>query len=238
MVPRRVDLLNVSESPIRDSVQIPIGELPTRLHELPRPTSPLRIYDPYEAVVDTADLQGRDYELVSDVEFGEAERCRLWEYNSMLDALGAPGKALDLGCGSGRDAVALACIGWEVTACDHLPKSLAMAANLESRYSDGPPIEWLAHDLREGAPSGSYDLVTSFFAWKPEAIVSASWALRPGGCVMVEMFTFTDQAKHGKPKHPTDSEEISRLFAHLREVTLDEDWRHRRHTVRYIGVRD
>jgi len=243
MIPTWVDLLDArprfeaKDDPLVGSVNIPFSELPERLHELPRPTTPIRLYDPYEVVAGIGDLAGRAWIDAGDPQHGEAGRCRLWEYNSMLDDLKTPGIALDLGCGSGRDAVALACLGWSVTAVDWLPKSLEMGRDLERRYSDGSPITWLEHDLRRGAPDGEYDLVTSFFAWKPDALVDASHRLRTGGRLMIEMFTPTDKARHGKPKHPADAEEICRLFAHLRQMALNEDWRFGRHTVRYIGVR-
>lgn len=38
-----------------------------------------------------------------------------------------PGRALDLGCGTGTDTVYLASHGWEVTAIDMVPKALAIA---------------------------------------------------------------------------------------------------------------
>ena len=39
----------------------------------------------------------------------------------------APGRALDVGCGSGRDAVYLAQRGWHVTAVDFVDEALANA---------------------------------------------------------------------------------------------------------------
>jgi 2-polyprenyl-3-methyl-5-hydroxy-6-metoxy-1,4-benzoquinol methylase len=39
----------------------------------------------------------------------------------------APGRALDVGCGSGRDAIYLAKRGWRVTAVDFVDKALATA---------------------------------------------------------------------------------------------------------------
>ncbi|MFX8358706.1 methyltransferase domain-containing protein, partial [Acinetobacter baumannii] len=57
------------------------------------------------------------------------------------------GKALDLGCGSGRNAIALAANGYEVTALDHLPEAIAMGRELEARYLKGhAPIHWVVED--------------------------------------------------------------------------------------------
>jgi SAM-dependent methyltransferase len=54
-----------------------------------------------------------------------------------------PGRALDLGCGTGRDAVHLAQQGWTVTAVDAVPKALGEAR--ERAHDAGAEV-----DFREG----------------------------------------------------------------------------------------
>ena len=244
MLPKLVDLLDLrprviaEESPIEESVNIPLPELRNRLHELPRPNARLRVYHPGIEPLPPV-LAERPTASVAALPHVSPEcrpLCRLWEHNDLLALLRQePGRALDLGCGSGRDAVALACLGWQVTACDHLPKSLELARDLESRYSDGTKIEWVEVDLRKGPLAGAYDLVTAFFFWKPESIVQASHQLKPGGTLLIEMFTFADQERHGKPKHPTNAEELRALFPHLEEVKTQEAWRPSgRHTVQAV----
>jgi methylase of polypeptide subunit release factors len=38
-----------------------------------------------------------------------------------------PGRALDLGCGTGMDSVYLALHGWDVTGVDQVPRAMALA---------------------------------------------------------------------------------------------------------------
>jgi len=53
---------------------------------------------------------------------------------SMADASPEPGeRALELGCGTGTNAVYLASLGWEVTALDMVPRALALARDKARR---------------------------------------------------------------------------------------------------------
>ncbi len=231
MLPRRVTLLDARPTaiaaldPLRDAVNIPATEIHSRRHELPRPGEPLDIFDPTGSV-----SLDRPYFKVTSPERGPAGRARLWNAHDWLPD--GRGTAIDLGCGAGRDAVALACLGWDVIAIDNLPTSIEMARDLERRYSDGTPIDWQVRDLRNDSPAGYFDLIIAFFFWKPEAILQTSQNLNLGGRLLIEMFTPTDQAKHGKPKHVTDSDQLRSLFSHLKEEAIEEDWRNGRHTVR------
>ncbi|MGZ9929062.1 class I SAM-dependent methyltransferase [Streptomyces sp. NC-S4] len=80
---------------------------------------------------------------------------------SYLDrGLIAPGRALDLGCGPGRNALHLASLGFEVDAVDLSPTALAWgeerarAAGAEIRFHRGNAFELAATTL-----SGPYDLI-------------------------------------------------------------------------------
>lgn len=231
MLPRRVTLLDARSAEIAsldsllDSVNIPAGEILGRRHELPRPGEPMGIYDPENLVA-----LNRPFSRIENPQRGPAGRSRLWNAHDWLPE--GKGRALDLGCGAGRDAVALACLGWDVIAIDNLPTSIEMARDLERRYSDGTTIDWQVRDLRKDIPDGPFDLIIAFFFWKAEAILQTSQHLNPGGRLLIEMFTPTDQARHGKPKHVTDSDQLRSLFSHLREEAIEEDWRNGRHTVR------
>jgi len=64
-------------------------------------------------------------------------------WRRMLDGPEAPGpgRAPDVGCGSGRDAVFLAKRGWRVTAVDLVEKALAAAERRAAE--EGVEVEWL-----------------------------------------------------------------------------------------------
>jgi SAM-dependent methyltransferase len=57
----------------------------------------------------------------------------------------APARALDLGCGTGRDAVYLAQHGWEVTAIDGVPQALDGAR--ERGRGAGVEVNWILGDV-------------------------------------------------------------------------------------------
>jgi SAM-dependent methyltransferase len=75
----------------------------------------------------------------------------------------APGRALDVGCGSGRDAVYLAKRGWQVSAVDFVDKALATAR--QRAAEEGVEVEWVRGDVAELGRLGlepGYDLLYDF----------------------------------------------------------------------------
>ena len=74
-----------------------------------------------------------------------------------------PGRALDVGCGSGRDAVYLAKRGWRVTAVDLVEKALATAERRAAE--EGVEVEWVRGDVAELGRLGlepGYNLLYDF----------------------------------------------------------------------------
>ncbi len=71
----------------------------------------------------------------------------------------APGRALDVGCGEGGDAIWLAQRGWRVTAVDI--SDVAVERGRRAAEAAGVEVEWRCDDLLEAPPeSQSYDLVS------------------------------------------------------------------------------
>lgn len=123
-----------------------------------------------------------------------------------------PGRALDLGCGQGRNAIWLAGLGWQVTAVDFSAVALGNAV----RYVEGLPdgrasrIEWIDADITEFVPDdASADLVLLSYVHLPAAqrhvVVShAAAALAPGGTLLVIGHDASNiEHGHGGPQDPS-----------------------------------
>ncbi len=100
-----------------------------------------------------------------------------------------PGRALDVACGAGRNAVWLARRGWRVTGVDF--SDVALRAARELAAASGVEIEWIEADAVTWVPPGrAYDLVTVMYLQLPAherraALAHAAAAVRPGGTLLV-----------------------------------------------------
>lgn len=104
-----------------------------------------------------------------------------------------PGRALDLGCGEGGDAVWLARHGWAVTGVDLSPTAVARGrrAAAEAGVPDGA-LRLEAADLSTWTAPGGYDLVTASFlqSWpvaipREDILRRATGFVAPGGRLLV-----------------------------------------------------
>jgi SAM-dependent methyltransferase len=116
-----------------------------------------------------------------------------------------PGRALDLACGEGRNAVWLAERGWRTTAVDFSDVALAKAAQLAA--SRGVEVEWVLADVLElVVEPRTFDLVAVLYLQLPHqqlvhALRVASDALAPGGVLVVLGHDTTNLADgYGGPK--------------------------------------
>jgi SAM-dependent methyltransferase len=72
----------------------------------------------------------------------------------------APGRALDLGCGTGSDVIYLASVGWDAEGVDFAPGAIAIARSRAA--ASGSPARFTTGDvtrLREAGVTGRFDLV-------------------------------------------------------------------------------
>lgn len=95
------------------------------------------------------------------------------------------GCALDVACGLGATAIALAEAGFETTAIDIAPTALARARAEADRR--GVTVEWQHADLADlRLPAAQYDLIVNVHFVNRDLVAQFADALRPGGHVLFE----------------------------------------------------
>ncbi len=116
-----------------------------------------------------------------------------------------PGKAVDLGCGEGRNAVWLAERGWDVTAVDF--SETGIGKGREMAVARGTAVDWVVADLNEYEPAAAtFDLVIDFYVHLPpdqrRSLTSkAASAVAPGGTVLIVGHDLTNLADgYGGPQ--------------------------------------
>jgi SAM-dependent methyltransferase len=126
-----------------------------------------------------------------------------------------PGRALDVGCGEGADALWLAAQGWDVTALDVSKVALDRAVAQADKV--GATVHWLHAGLVEAElPPGSFDLVSAQYAVliktddnRGERALLA--AVAPGGVLLVVHHVIPKAGHdhshdHGQPATPAQAQ--------------------------------
>jgi SAM-dependent methyltransferase len=100
-----------------------------------------------------------------------------------------PGRALDLACGEGRNAIWLAGLGWQVTGVDF--SEVAIAKARERAASEGAEIDFRAIDLLDFEPEArAYELVVVLYLQlraneRRHVLERAAEALAAGGTFLL-----------------------------------------------------
>ncbi|MEO5851967.1 MAG: class I SAM-dependent methyltransferase [Nocardioides sp.] len=116
----------------------------------------------------------------------------------------APGRAVDLAAGEGRNAIWLARQGWEVTAVDFSEVALDKGRQLAGDVV----VAWEVADATSWRDDGAYDLAVLAYlqlvAAERRAAVHAAWAaLAPGGTLLLVAHDTTNLAEGvGGPQDP------------------------------------
>jgi 2-polyprenyl-3-methyl-5-hydroxy-6-metoxy-1,4-benzoquinol methylase len=145
-----------------------------------------------------------------DARYAEAEPLSTVAPNRFLVEVAeglAPGRALDLAAGAGRNAVWLARRGWQVTAVDFAAEGLRRAEALAAHH--GVTIATVHADLLDHRPpEAEFDLVLLAYLQVPEdematIVERAAAAVAPGGTLLVVAHDRSNlEHGHGGPSRP------------------------------------
>ena len=146
----------------------------------------------------------------------------------LVDEVGdlPPGRALDIGCGEGADALWLASLGWQVLGTDVSQVALDRAAAAADAAGLSDQVMWVQQDLLAWTPPAqAFDLVSAQFFHlpadiRPRIYGGLSEAVAPGGTFLV--------VAH----HPSDLDTtmqrppVEEMFFTADELAerLDEEW--------------
>ena len=105
------------------------------------------------------------------------------------------GRALDVAMGTGRNALYLASLGYEVTGID--VSGVAVERCRSEAAHRGLRVDAVQADLEAyELPPAAYDIVIDFYYLQRELTPALAAALRPGGVLVFESFT-TEQRRFG-----------------------------------------
>ena len=149
--------------------------------------------------------------------YRSAERVWSGRVNPRLAELAAElpaGRALDLGCGEGADALWLAERGWQVVAVDISAIALQRATEAAMARNLLEHIDFQRHDLNDSFPQGMFDLISAQYFHSParldrETVLrQAAHRVNPGGVLVI--------VDHGAP--PPWAQHDGHHFAGIEEV--------------------
>jgi SAM-dependent methyltransferase len=166
------------------------------------------------------DQSAKDY---WEAHYGERERIWSGRVNAKFAESVADlpaGRALDLGCGEGGDAVWLAERGWQVKAVDISETAIRRAAAEAESRGVRDRIDFERHDLSDSFPDGTYDLISAQFLHstvrleRPQILRNAAKAVVPGGILVIVDHAapppFSKKVPHDHP-FPSPEEVLAEL---------------------------
>lgn len=137
-----------------------------------------------------------------------------------------PGRALDLACGEGRNAVWLAERGWRVSGVDFADVAIEKARELAFRR--GVDVEWIVADVLGYEPeAGAFDLVAVVYLQLDEAdrriaLPRAARAVAADGVFVFVAHDVRNLAEgHGGPSDPAVLYSPSDVVAHLDGLAVE-----------------
>lgn len=237
------------------AVRFSLEDIEQRAYLLPPRSRPLLLIGDAETLRTASDLLERaersvrvlnedEWRAELPIETGPPSRSALWEPAALvreaLQQYGAalPGKrALDVACGTGRNAVYLAQQGLTVTGVDWLPDALSRAQDLAQR--SGVALHTTQQDLEKpealAGMRGDCIVVVRYLnrALFPRLV----HCLTAGGLLIYETFTIAQK----KMRHPRNAlfmlqpGELRDAFRELEVLFYEEDWHDGAHTAQLIA---
>lgn len=247
-----------------NAVNIPLEELPQRIHELPSPYVPVTIFDvdPARAEAARMELAGRERTIsavhsgegflhTGPIETGPSNR-RLWRPHELtIKAVEVARsrwgdvrskRVLDIASGTGRDAVYLAMQEMYVEAWDILPDALDRLRDLSAR--NGVTVNASIRDVERDCeiPPDVYDMIVCFNFLHRPLMPAIARSVRPGGIVVYETFVDPQREMFGKPMREAFVLRTGELPAWFEGYELIENREHlaapRRYVASLIAMRD
>ena len=159
----------------------------------------------------------------------------------------APGRALDIACGTGRHAVFLAALGWQVTAVDS--SSVGIEITQQRARERGVTVDARVADLESGEfhiEPEAYDLITVFYYLQRDLWPQIRAGVRPAGLVVaaIHLIDENTDTQTMNPAFLLQPEELRTEFRawkikHYHETQLHDDdpGKHHRRTAEIVAIK-
>lgn len=131
------------------------------------------------------------------------------------------GRALDVACGAGRNALFLAAHGYEVDAVDGSPEALRLA--VEQARKQGLSVDWIEADLDDYVPPhDDYAVIVNCFYLNRPLLSRLVDALADDGYIFIEQHLRTPLPVPGNRDWRMEPNELLRTLDGLRIVSYEE----------------
>lgn len=137
-----------------------------------------------------------------------------------------PGRALDLACGRGRNALYLAREGFQVEAWDKDAEALeGLSATADTLGLSAITTRLVDLEQAPEIPPASFDLITVFYYLQRDLMPRIMRALKPGGVLVYETFLIDNHERFNHPRRREfclNHNELLALFRELRVLAYRE----------------
>jgi len=150
------------------------------------------------------------------------------------------GKALEVACGYGRNALYLAAQGFEVIGLERDPEAIAFCNAEAARRGLSFSARGVDLERPNPIPGEDYALVACFYYLDRNLIPDMKRAVRPGGHLVYETFLIDQHERFGKPGRKEfcwGHNELLRLFLDFRVLYYFEGFKGERWIVQLIAER-